>query len=106
MVSARLTYSFRKMSDNVKAKIPANVKGPHISELPFTWQNWHQHINWLNTYFVVLVPLMGFIGAYYTPLRLYTAIFSVFYYAVTGIGITAGKLTSQTLCRIIDDANK
>ncbi|ROV86840.1 hypothetical protein VMCG_10899 [Cytospora schulzeri] len=78
------------MSDNVKVKSAFNAKGPHISELPFTWQNWHQHINWLNTFFVVFVPLMGFVGAYWTPLRLSTAIFSVFYYAITGIGITAG----------------
>lgn len=78
------------MSENAKVKTTASVKGPHISELPFTWQNWHQHVNWLNTYFVVFVPLMGFVGAYWTPLHLYTAIFSVFYYAVTGIGITAG----------------
>lgn len=97
LVCTYLTHSFHKMSDNVKVKIPAHVKGPHISEQPFTWQNWHQHVNWLNTYFVVFVPLMGFVGAYWTPLHLYTAIFSVFYYAVTGIGITAGKLTPKSL---------
>lgn len=79
------------MSDNVKVKMSDKSKGPHISELPFTWQNWHQHVNWLNTYFVIFVPLAGLTAAYWTPLRLNTALFSVFYYAITGIGITAGK---------------
>ncbi|KAH8646263.1 stearoyl-CoA desaturase [Xylariales sp. PMI_506] len=68
----------------------ASSKKPHISELPFTFGNCYQHINWLNVVFVVLIPLMGFISAYFVPLRLYTAIFAVIYYFNTGLGITAG----------------
>ncbi|KAK8007644.1 hypothetical protein PG989_001634 [Apiospora arundinis] len=68
----------------------AEKKRPHISAQPFTWDNWHQHINWLNVFFVILIPLYGFIGAYFVPLHPYTALFAVFYYFNTGLGITAG----------------
>lgn len=64
----------------------------HIADTPMTWSNWYQHVNWLNTYFIIIVPIIGFISAYWVPLRLYTAIFSVIYYFNTGLGITAGKL--------------
>ncbi|GAO15657.1 hypothetical protein UVI_02019260 [Ustilaginoidea virens] len=62
----------------------------HISETPMTWSNWHKHVNWLNTTFIILVPLAGFISAYWVPLQLNTAIFAVIYYFNTGLGITAG----------------
>lgn len=65
-------------------------KKPHITDTPITWGNWYKHVNWLNCIFILFVPLMGCIGAYFTPLHLYTAIFSVVYYFNTGIGITAG----------------
>lgn len=63
----------------------------HISDVPMTWKNIHQHINWLNTTLVVIVPMIGFISAYWVPLHLKTAIFAVIYYVHTGLGITAGK---------------
>ncbi|KAL4995040.1 hypothetical protein BDV10DRAFT_196999 [Aspergillus recurvatus] len=63
---------------------------PHITELPMTWSNWYQHVNWLNCFFVLFIPLVGCIGAAWTPLRLYTAIFAVVYYFNAGLGITAG----------------
>jgi stearoyl-CoA desaturase (delta-9 desaturase) len=64
----------------------------HIADTPMTWSNWPQHINWLNTTLVIFVPLMGFISAYWVPLQLKTALWAVFYYVHTGLGITAGKL--------------
>ncbi len=65
-------------------------KEPHISELPITWGNWYKHVNWLNTLFVILIPLFGLIGAYFVPLHPYTALFAIIYYFNTGLGITAG----------------
>lgn len=62
----------------------------HIADTPMTWANWHKHINWLNTTLIVFIPIIGFISAYWVPLRLYTAIFAVVYYFNTGLGITAG----------------
>lgn len=64
---------------------------PHISELPVTWKNWHQHIDWLNCTFVLFFPLAGCIAAVWTPLHLYTALFAVVYYFNAGLGITAGR---------------
>jgi stearoyl-CoA desaturase (delta-9 desaturase) len=63
---------------------------PHITELPITWGNWYKHVNWLNTFFIIGVPMLGLIGAYWVPLRMKTLVFSVLYYFYTGLGITAG----------------
>ncbi|ORY63114.1 acyl-desaturase [Pseudomassariella vexata] len=75
-----------------------DLKKPHITEFPITWGNWYKHVDWLNTYFIIGVPLMGFIAAYWTPLHAYTAIFAFLYYFQTGLGITAGyhRLWSHT----------
>jgi hypothetical protein len=70
-----------------------DLKKVHISETPITWGNWYKHVNWLNTTFIVFIPLLGFVSAYWVPLKLATAIFSVIYYFNTGLGITAGKST-------------
>ena len=70
----------------------AEKKPRHISSQPLTWANWFRHVNWLNTFFVVIIPISGFIGAYFVPLHPSTALFALFYYFNTGLGITAGKL--------------
>jgi stearoyl-CoA desaturase (delta-9 desaturase) len=66
-------------------------KKPHITELPITWGNWYKHVNWLNTFFIIGVPMLGLIGAYWVPLQMKTLVFSVLYYFYTGLGITAGE---------------
>lgn len=68
----------------------ANVQ--HISEQPWTLNNWHQHINWLNMILTVIIPSIGWYVALSgkVPLKLSTAIFAVFYYALGGASITAG----------------
>jgi stearoyl-CoA desaturase (delta-9 desaturase) len=53
-------------------------------------KNWWKHLNLLNIYLIIGVPLMGLYGAWYTPLQKYTLIWSVVYYFNTGLGITAG----------------
>lgn len=55
-----------------------------------TWRNWYQHVSWLSVFFIIIVPLMGFVAAYFHPLQRATAIFAVVYYFNTGLGITAG----------------
>jgi len=67
-----------------------DMKKPHITEMPITAANWYKHINWLNCIFILFVPLAGLITAYWTPLEKKTAIFTVWYYVQTGLGITAG----------------
>ncbi|KAG5645500.1 hypothetical protein DXG03_005910 [Asterophora parasitica] len=57
---------------------------------PFSWKLWYKEINWLSFSILTITPLIGVVGAYYTPLRAKTFWFAVFYYYVTGLGITAG----------------
>ncbi len=71
---------------------PVCTKLRHISETPFTLTNWHEHIDWLNTTVVAILPIIGLISAYFTPLRQGTAIFAIIYYFTTGLGITAGTI--------------
>lgn len=66
-------------------------KRPHISDLPMTWKNWHQHVNWLNTILIVIVPIVGLISTYWVRANWKTVAFAVFYYFHCGLGITAGK---------------
>ncbi|KAJ3484768.1 hypothetical protein NLJ89_g11957 [Agrocybe chaxingu] len=57
---------------------------------PFEWKNWRNEFQWLSFAILTGTPIIGLIGAYYTRLRWETFAFSVFYYFVTGLGITAG----------------
>lgn len=84
------TTDYKPLRNNAKY----DPKKVHISNTPMTWKNIHQHINWLNTTLIIIIPLCGFISAYFVPLQYYTAIWAVFYYFNTGLGITAGKLSS------------
>lgn len=67
-----------------------DIRKPHITEQPITWSNWYQHVNWLNTTFIIVIPLAGLISSYWVPLQTKTAIFTVAYYFFAGLGITAG----------------
>ncbi|ODV92591.1 hypothetical protein CANCADRAFT_1182 [Tortispora caseinolytica NRRL Y-17796] len=62
----------------------------HISEQPWTLSNWYKHLNWLNVYLVVILPIIGFTLAAFTPLQTKTALWALFYYFMCGISITAG----------------
>ena len=64
-----------------------------ITEQPITWANWYQHVNWLNTYFIIVVPMVGLISSYWVNLQFKTAIFAVAYYFFAGLGIS--RLTSK-----------
>lgn len=80
------------------SKPKERVKVLHISEQPITIANWHQHISWINVTFVIGIQLIGFYFALSTPLLWKTAIWGLFYYFLTGLGITAGyhRLWSHT----------
>ncbi|KAL2889618.1 Acyl-CoA desaturase [Ceratocystis lukuohia] len=67
-----------------------DITKPHITEVPMTMSNWWQHINWLNCFFVLFLPLGGFISTYWVPPQRNTLLFALFYYFNTGMGITAG----------------
>ncbi|KAF2489278.1 delta-9 fatty acid desaturas-like protein [Lophium mytilinum] len=65
-------------------------KKPHITDTPMTRKNWYKHVDWLNTFFIIGIPMMGLVAAWWTPLQFKTAIWTVIYYFWTGLGITAG----------------
>ncbi|KAK4134421.1 hypothetical protein BT67DRAFT_318503 [Trichocladium antarcticum] len=67
-----------------------DIRKPHITEQPITLQNWYQHINWLNTLFILVIPAVGLISSYWVPMHVKTGIFAVAYYFFAGLGITAG----------------
>ncbi|KAJ7226350.1 delta 9-fatty acid desaturase protein [Mycena rebaudengoi] len=87
---------------DVKEHIPAPIDLPEVQNYvshmisatkprpDITWQNFYGELNWFNVILLAFIPAMGIIGAYHTPLRWETALFSVFYYFYTGLGITAG----------------
>lgn len=66
------------------------TKMTHISDQPWTWSNWSEHINWLNLILVVLVPTVGFVCALRHPPQLKTAVMGVILYILSGLSITAG----------------
>ncbi|KAF7358997.1 Acyl-CoA desaturase [Mycena sanguinolenta] len=57
---------------------------------PITSRNFLASLNWIAVVVLTLPPIISIIGAYTTPLRWQTAVFSVLYYFYTGLGITAG----------------
>jgi stearoyl-CoA desaturase (delta-9 desaturase) len=67
------------------------TKQPHITDQPMTFSNWHMHIAWVNVIFVAVIPLVGLIMTYSTPLLWKTAVWALIYYFMAGLGITAGK---------------
>jgi stearoyl-CoA desaturase (delta-9 desaturase) len=86
MIDGKGTHDYQPL----RSKAKYDPSKPHISDTPFTWQNWHQHVNWLNTVFICLIPLAGLISTFWVPLYRKTAVFAVIYYFNTGLGITAG----------------
>jgi stearoyl-CoA desaturase (delta-9 desaturase) len=65
---------------------------------PITMKNWWKHLNLLNIYLIIGIPLMGLYGAWYTPLQKWTLIWSIVYYFNTGLGITAGMWMHWRVC--------
>ncbi|RKK12619.1 hypothetical protein BFJ69_g17283, partial [Fusarium oxysporum] len=97
MTSSSTAKENQVFPDGTKDYIPLRGAGNkntvpkvHIADTLMTWKNWHQHVNWLNTTFIIFLPLIGIAYSYWVPLRLYTAIWAVVYYFNTGLGITAG----------------
>ncbi|KAJ5956648.1 Fatty acid desaturase type 1 core [Penicillium viridicatum] len=72
------------------AKTEPSAGKQHISEKPITLGNWYQHVNWINTTLILIVPVGGIVAAFYTQLRAITAAWAFIYYFWTGLGITAG----------------
>lgn len=81
-----------KNFDNITNNNKNSHIGKHISEQPWTVENWHKHLNWLNITLVLIIPSIGWLIFLlgWIPLRYNTLLFSVFYYGLGGVSITAG----------------
>ena len=77
---------------DVRPKATDSSKKVHIADTQINRHNWYKHVNWLNVFFILGIPLYGCIQALFVPLQLKTAIWAVVYYFCTGLGITAGML--------------
>ena len=54
---------------------------------PITWRNWWTEVYWgRGVALMVIMPLCTFVAAYYTPLCTNTAIWTLVYYFISGIG--------------------
>ncbi|KAF2738627.1 acyl-CoA desaturase [Polyplosphaeria fusca] len=53
-------------------------------------QKWYRNVNWINVFGIVILPFIGIVLAFSTPLRKPTFIWAAIYYFWTGLGITAG----------------
>lgn len=51
---------------------------------PITWSNFLNEVNWISVIALTVTPMIGIYGAFTTKLCWQTALFSVFYYYVTG----------------------
>lgn len=75
-------------------------EGSQLLEFPITWTNFLQHIHWVNTSFIVILPLSGLILAHWVNPKTETLVFAFLYHLVAGLGVTAGILTSNDLIRL------
>ncbi|EGV66490.1 stearoyl-CoA 9-desaturase [Yamadazyma tenuis] len=86
-----------KIIQDVKdAKVANEVKKTedatklHISEQPWTLNNWYKHVNWLNFVLVIAIPSYGLFQAFQYPPCLKTLVLAFVLYAFSGLSITAG----------------
>lgn len=84
-------------SDNVPDNYVQHTLRTQKALPPFRWNIWWKEINWLNFAILIITPIIGFIGMYFTHLQLKTFIFAVIYYYITGLGKQKkNKLSSIT----------
>ncbi|KAI9307058.1 delta-9 desaturase [Cunninghamella echinulata] len=83
-----MVYAYTKSEDR---KPPlAKTKMPSLFDEKVTISNWYRFINWPQSILLVGAPLIGLYGILTTELQTKTLIWSIIYYAITGLGITAG----------------
>lgn len=63
---------------------------------PITWSNVFENVNWLSTAVLLLTPAITFWGAMHTKLRWETAVWSVMYYFITGLGALLWSLACHS----------
>jgi len=56
---------------------------------PVSWSNYTSELDWPSILVLIGTPIIGLVGAWFTKLRWETALFSVFYYYFTGLGMSS-----------------
>jgi len=76
------------------AEIPDNYVSATIAKQkylpPVTWGNLLQNIQWISFLAITVTPTVAIYGMFTTNFNWKTALWSVIYYFITGLGITAG----------------
>jgi len=65
-------------------------KEVHVGDQLWTWSNCLQKINWEHAPALTILPLIALYGLFFVHLQYNTFLWSVAYYFITGLGITAG----------------
>jgi stearoyl-CoA desaturase (delta-9 desaturase) len=68
----------------------ANPAMPPLFDEPTTLSNFVSHVNWFQSILLISTPLLGIYLASKTELQTKTLCWSIIYYLITGLGITAG----------------
>ncbi|KAI8984601.1 hypothetical protein BDF20DRAFT_860813 [Mycotypha africana] len=63
---------------------------PPLFDSPTTLKNWVGRVNWFQSILLISTPILAVYYACTTPLQTKTLYWSIFFYFVTGLGITAG----------------
>ena len=53
---------------------------------PVTWSNWWKEVQWGRFSLIVIMPPLATIYAYFIPLQRETAVWSVIFYLMSGMG--------------------
>ncbi|ODQ44784.1 hypothetical protein PICMEDRAFT_74480 [Pichia membranifaciens NRRL Y-2026] len=62
----------------------------HISEKPWTRENWYKHVNWLNFMLVLLFPFVAMGCSYWVKPTVQTMTLALSLFCLSGLSITAG----------------
>ncbi|EPS98351.1 hypothetical protein FOMPIDRAFT_1061396 [Fomitopsis schrenkii] len=91
---AKVTLSASKEEEPIDLNIPDNyvqwVLKSQKALPPITWQTLSSEIKWLDLSILTITPAIALWGILNVSLRWETAVWSVIYYFITGLGITAG----------------
>ncbi|CAO3637222.1 unnamed protein product [Cunninghamella blakesleeana] len=88
MATETMVYAYTKSEDR-KPPLP-KTKMPSLFDEEVTIKNWYKFINWPQSILLCGAPLIGLYGILTTELKTKTLIWSIIYYIITGLGITAG----------------
>lgn len=76
-------------TESMKPPLP-KTKMPPLFDQPVTSKNWTKFVNWPQAILLTATPLIALYGILTTELTKKTLIWTITYYFITGLGITAG----------------